>query len=86
MSPPTPTHPPTQSCTKRSSILVQVVLWEIVTTEPPTPERRRAVRPDEAPQSIIDLIHSTTRGPLERPTAVEFHNIVQKAIEDPEAV
>jgi hypothetical protein len=50
--------------------------------EPPTPERRRAVRPDEAPQCIINLIHSSTRGPLERPTAVEFHNIVQKAIEE----
>lgn len=57
-------------------------MWEIVTTEPPTPERRRAVRPDEAPQSIIDLIHRTGQAPKERPTAVEFHNIVQKAIED----
>jgi hypothetical protein len=64
------------------SLLVQVVLREVVTIEPPTPERRRAVRPDEAPQSIIDLIHSTARMPLERPTAVEFHNIVQKAIEE----
>ncbi len=61
--------------------VLQIVLWEICTISQPTPENRRPVTLEEAPQSIIDLIHSSGMPAAERPTAVEFHNVVQKAMQ-----
>ena len=69
------------ACTSASDIYsFGVVLWELCTGEQPVERNLRDIQiPQEAPQSISDLIvQCWNQDPAKRPTAVEMHALIRR--------
>lgn len=71
-----------QRCTTATDIFaLGVVLWELVTGENPPRDRllRNIQVPEEAPQSVADIIFQCTALDLEeRPTAAEVFEVINQ--------